>query len=209
MGSCVSVPTARRGGGRGGDILKPVVAPEFDHGRLISHSGNILRQISIIEDPTGDNVYAKYRFEKELGRGEFGITYRCVAINNGEAFACKTISKSKLRTEVDVEDVRREVQIMSHLPEHPHIVAFKEAYEDKEAIYLVMELCEGGELFDRIVSRGHYTERAAARITRTILDVCKVIFLLVCLFYFCFPCWEFFFNLLCPGLILGHSENYI
>lgn len=64
---------------------------------------------------------------------------------------------------------------MRHLPKHPNIVSFKEAYEDREAIYLVMELCEGGELFDRIVARGHYTERAAAKVVKSIIEVCKVI----------------------------------
>lgn len=63
---------------------------------------------------------------------------------------------------------------MRHLPEHPNIVRYREVYEDREAIYLVMELCEGGELFDRIVARGHYTERAAALVTKTILEVVKV-----------------------------------
>jgi len=73
-----------------------------------------------------------------------------------------------------VEDVRREVEIMRCLPKHPNIVSFKEAFEDKDAVYLVMEICEGGELFDRIVSRGHYTERAAASVAKTILEVVKV-----------------------------------
>ena len=89
-------------------------------------------------------------------------------------FACKRISKEKLRTEIDVEDVRREVEIMRSLPKHANIVSFKEAFEDKDAVYLVMEICEGGELFDRIVSRGHYTERAAASVAKTILEVVKV-----------------------------------
>ncbi|CAN1833541.1 Calcium-dependent protein kinase 24 [Linum perenne] len=129
---------------------------------------------SVVKDPTGDNIYEKYSLERELGRGEFGITYECVDKETGEKYACKTISKAKLRTEIDVEDVRREVEIMRHLPEHPNIVKFKEAYEDKEKIYLVMELCEGGELFDRIVAKGHYTERAAAMVTKTILEVVKV-----------------------------------
>ncbi|KAK6930590.1 EF-hand domain [Dillenia turbinata] len=132
-----------------------------------------LRPITVLQNPDGDDIFKKYRLEKELGRGEFGITYQCFDNETGETYACKTISKSKLRTEIDVEDVRREVEILRHLPPHPNIVRFKEAYEDKEAIYLVMELCEGGELFDRIIAKGHYTERAAAEITRTIVEIVK------------------------------------
>lgn len=66
---------------------------------------------------------------------------------------------------------------MRHLPAHPKIVRYKDVFEDKEAVYLVMELCQGGELFDRIVARGHYTERGAATITKTIIEVVQVIFL--------------------------------
>ncbi|GFZ12077.1 calcium-dependent protein kinase 1 [Actinidia rufa] len=102
----------------------------------------------------------KYVLGRELGRGEFGVTYLCTDRETREALACKSISKKKLRTAVDIEDVRREVQIMSGLPDHPNIVRLKATYEDNEAVHLVMELCEGGELFDRIVARGHYSERA-------------------------------------------------
>lgn len=132
------------------------------------------RAIQVLHDPTGHDIHRRYKLGKELGRGEFGVTYECVKEGSGERFACKKISKSKLRTDIDVEDVRREVEIMRHLPKHPNIVTYKEVYEDKEAIYLVMEVCGGGELFDRIVARGHYTERAAALVTKTILEVVKV-----------------------------------
>ncbi|KAF2288525.1 hypothetical protein GH714_008175 [Hevea brasiliensis] len=84
------------------------------------------------------------------------------------------VSKRKLRTAVDIEDVRREVAIMKHLPKNSSIVSLKEACEDDNAVHLVMELCEGGELFDRIVARGHYTERAAAAVTRTIVEVVQL-----------------------------------
>lgn len=133
-----------------------------------------LKPVNVLKDLSGDNILERYEFGRELGRGEFGVTYQVIDRRTGAILACKKIAKSKLRTEIDVEDVRREVDIMRHLPHHPNIVSFREAYEDKEAVYLVMELCEGGELFDRIVSKGHYTERAAAQVTKTIIEIVKV-----------------------------------
>lgn len=117
------------------------------------------------------NIDDKYVLDRELGRGEFGVTYLCIDRSSRELLACKSISKRKLRTSVDVDDVKREVEIMKHLPENSSIVTLREACEDENAVHLVMELCEGGELFDRIVARGHYTERAAAAVTKTIMDV--------------------------------------
>ncbi|KAJ4974260.1 hypothetical protein NE237_007434 [Protea cynaroides] len=116
----------------------------------------------------------KYILGRELGRGEFGVTYLCTDRETKEALACKSISKRKLRTAIDIEDVRREVAIMSSLPDHPNIVRFRATYEDNEAVHLIMELCEGGELFDRIVARGHYSERAAANVARTVAEVVRM-----------------------------------
>ncbi|KAK4789316.1 hypothetical protein SAY86_020635 [Trapa natans] len=64
--------------------------------------------------------------------------------------------------EEDMDDVKREVQIMYHLTGHPNIVELKGAYEDKQYVHLVMELCARGDLLDRIIAKGHYTERAVA-----------------------------------------------
>ncbi|KAK6138326.1 hypothetical protein DH2020_027910 [Rehmannia glutinosa] len=63
---------------------------------------------------------------------------------------------------------------MKHMPKHPNIVTLKDTYEDDSAVHIVMELCEGGELFDRIVARGHYTERAAAFVMKTIVEVVQM-----------------------------------
>ena len=119
-------------------------------------------------------VTDKYTLGHELGRGEFGITHLCTDRETREKLACKSISKKKLRTAIDVEDVRREVAIMSSLPMHSNIVKLRATYEDGEAVHLVMELCEGGELFDRIVARGHYSERAAAAVAKTVAEVVKM-----------------------------------
>ncbi|KAG8097812.1 hypothetical protein GUJ93_ZPchr0013g36796 [Zizania palustris] len=118
-------------------------------------------------------VTDKYQLGGELGRGEFGVTHLATDRATRERLACKSIPKRRLRTAVDVADVRREVAIMASLPEHPALVRLRAAYEDAEAVHLVMELCDGGELFDRIVARGRYTERAAAAAARTVAEVVR------------------------------------
>ncbi|XP_030959353.1 calcium-dependent protein kinase 34-like [Quercus lobata] len=118
-----------------------------------------------------EDVRSLYTIGKELGRGQFGVTHLCTNKATGEQLACKTIAKRKLVNKEDIEDVRREVQIMHHLTGQPNIVELKGAYEDKHNVHLVMELCAGGELFDRIIAKGHYTERAAASLLRTIVQI--------------------------------------
>ncbi|CAN6380466.1 unnamed protein product [Urochloa humidicola] len=118
-----------------------------------------------------EDVRTTYSMGKELGRGQFGVTHLCTHRASGEKLACKTIAKRKLPTKEDVEDVRREVQIMHHLSGQANVVGLRGAYEDKHNVHLVMELCAGGELFDRIIARGQYTERAAASLLRTIVEI--------------------------------------
>lgn len=133
-------------------------------------------KLCVLKNPTGHEIKYHYTIGRELGRGEFGVTYLCTDLETGERLACKSILKKKLKNSVDIDDVRKEVEIMKNLPKHPNIVTLKDTYEDDNAVHIVMELCEGGELFDRIVARGHYTERAAAAIMRTIVEVVQVNF---------------------------------
>ncbi|KAL5202759.1 hypothetical protein ABZP36_013711 [Zizania latifolia] len=118
-----------------------------------------------------EDVRATYTFGRELGRGQFGVTYLATHKPTGRRYACKSIAARKLARKDDVDDVRREVQIMHHLTGHRNIVELRGAYEDRHSVNLVMELCEGGELFDRIIARGHYSERAAAALCREIVSV--------------------------------------
>ncbi|PKA63371.1 Calcium-dependent protein kinase 3 [Apostasia shenzhenica] len=118
-----------------------------------------------------EDVRETYIFGRELGRGQFGVTYLVTHKKTGELLACKSIATRKLTNRDDIEDVRREVQIMHHLTGHRNIVELRGAYEDRQSVNLVMELCEGGELFDRIIAKGHYSERAAAALCREIVTV--------------------------------------
>ncbi|GAV75499.1 efhand domain-containing protein/Pkinase domain-containing protein/PseudoU_synth_2 domain-containing protein/EF_hand_5 domain-containing protein [Cephalotus follicularis] len=120
------------------------------------------------------DISAIYDLDKELGRGQFGVTFLCTEKTTGLKYACKSISRRKLANEKDIEDVRREILILQHLTGQPNIVAFKGAYEDKQSLHLVMELCSGGELFDRIIAKGSYSEREAASVCRQIVNVVHV-----------------------------------
>lgn len=112
-----------------------------------------------------------YLVGKKLGQGQFGTTYLCSHISNGAHFACKSIPKRKLVCRDDYDDVLREIQIMHHLSEHPNVVRIEGSYEDAVFVHLVMELCAGGELFDRIVKKGHYSEKEAVKLIKTIVEV--------------------------------------
>ncbi|XP_061348838.1 calcium-dependent protein kinase 13 isoform X1 [Gastrolobium bilobum] len=173
MGNCCRSPAA---------VAREDVKSSFsghDHGKRGGDSASAVGNkkkapITVLAGVPKENIEDRYLVDRELGRGEFGVTYLCIDRDTRELLACKSISKRKLRTAVDVDDVRREVAIMRHLPKSSSIVALREAFEDDNAVHIVMELCEGGELFDRIVARGHYTERAAASVTRTIVEVVQL-----------------------------------
>ncbi|TKY64129.1 CDPK-related kinase 3 [Spatholobus suberectus] len=121
------------------------------------------------------NFGAKYEIGKEVGRGHFGHT--CYAKGKkgelkDQPVAVKIISKAKMTTAIAIEDVRREVKILKALSGHKHLVKFHDAFEDANNVYIVMELCEGGELLDRILSRGgKYSEENAKVIVLQILSV--------------------------------------
>ncbi|XP_022926931.1 calcium-dependent protein kinase 21-like isoform X2 [Cucurbita moschata] len=121
-----------------------------------------------------DDIRKHYTLGKELGRGQFGITYLCTEISTGQTYACKSILKRKLISKNDKDDMKREILILQHLSGQPNIVEFKGAYEDGYSVHLVMELCAGGELFDRIIAQGQYSEKAAAEICRAIVNVVQI-----------------------------------
>ncbi|KAG6537733.1 hypothetical protein ZIOFF_002829 [Zingiber officinale] len=124
----------------------------------------------VLRHPT-PNILELYALGRKLGQGQFGTTYLCTELATGSEYACKSIAKRKLISKEDVEDVRREIQILHHLSGHKNVVTIKGAFEDAQFVHIVMELCAGGELFDRIIERGHYSERKAAELIRIIVGV--------------------------------------
>eukprot|EP00587_Corethron_hystrix_P005292 CAMPEP_0113301762 /NCGR_PEP_ID=MMETSP0010_2-20120614/2853_1 /TAXON_ID=216773 ORGANISM="Corethron hystrix, Strain 308" /NCGR_SAMPLE_ID=MMETSP0010_2 /ASSEMBLY_ACC=CAM_ASM_000155 /LENGTH=485 /DNA_ID=CAMNT_0000155433 /DNA_START=640 /DNA_END=2094 /DNA_ORIENTATION=+ /assembly_acc=CAM_ASM_000155 len=64
----------------------------------------------------------------------------------------------------------QELRILRSLPNHPGIAALKDVYESKNEIFLVMECCAGGDLFDRILDKGAYAEHDAIAVISCLLD---------------------------------------
>lgn len=105
-----------------------------------------------------------------LGEGTYSLVNKCtkkqgVPGATKQAFAVKTIQRRHMRRPNQFDN---EFTLM-RLLDHPNVLRMIESFEDEEALYLITELCEGGELFDNIVDRGPAPERSAAIILSQLL----------------------------------------
>ena len=107
---------------------------------------------------TLDNLRSAYNIEKTcLGSGSYGKVFK--GTNKKDAkmeVAIKVINKNGMSDE-DVEMILNEIQLMQQV-DHPNIVKYYETFNDKKYIYLVMELCTGGDLFKFIDTGRALTE---------------------------------------------------
>uniref|UniRef100_A0A8C3C7U9 40S ribosomal protein S15 n=1 Tax=Cairina moschata TaxID=8855 RepID=A0A8C3C7U9_CAIMO len=97
-------------------------------------------------------------------RGATSVVYSCEEKGTGAPYAAKILKKT-----IDKKIVRTEIGVLLRLS-HPNIIKLKEIFETPSEIALVLELVTGGELFDRIVERGFYSERDAAHVVKQILE---------------------------------------
>ncbi|ODV64359.1 serine/threonine-protein kinase [Ascoidea rubescens DSM 1968] len=113
-----------------------------------------------------------YVYGKVLGCGTFGVVRKALNRQTNEQVAVKIILKKTLRGNYNM--VYDELKLLQQL-NHPHIVGFRDWFESKDKFYIVTQLATGGELFDRIVSRGKFTEKDAAVCISQILDALSYI----------------------------------
>ena len=111
-----------------------------------------------------------YKFKEVLGGGHFG-TVRVAYKRKEEPrryYAIKSISKKNLSPS-DLEDLIKEVDIISGL-DHPVIIDFYETYQDEFFFHIVMELCKGKEVFQKIASEGKIEEKKVAIVINKVLN---------------------------------------
>ncbi|XP_061533034.1 calcium/calmodulin-dependent protein kinase 1Db isoform X4 [Phycodurus eques] len=114
-----------------------------------------------------DDIKSVFDFKEVLGTGAFSEVVMAREKATGKMVAIKCIPKKALKgKETSLEN---EIAVLRKI-KHENIVALEDIYESSNHLYLIMQLVSGGELFDRIVEKGFYTEMDASRLIRQVLD---------------------------------------
>ncbi|XP_064786069.1 serine/threonine-protein kinase H1 homolog [Oncorhynchus masou masou] len=114
-------------------------------------------------------VTAKYDIKALIGRGSFSRVVRVEHKSTRQPYAIKMI---ETRYREGREVCESELCVLRRV-RHTNIIQLMEVFETAERVYMVMELATGGELFDRIIARGSFTERDATRVLQMVLDGVK------------------------------------
>ncbi|XP_027541085.1 serine/threonine-protein kinase H1 isoform X2 [Neopelma chrysocephalum] len=111
-------------------------------------------------------VTAKYDIKALIGRGSFSRVVRVEHKATKQPYAIKMI-ETKYREGREV--CESELSVLRRV-RHTNIIQLIEVFETQDRVYMVMELATGGELFDRIIAKGSFTERDATRVLQMVLD---------------------------------------
>lgn len=106
-----------------------------------------------------------YRVGEEIGRGRYGVVFRCHSLDTGDCVAVKSIEKRLIQNDaVDSLCIRNEAKLMSLVSDHQNVLGLFGAYEDDEFLHLVVEYCGSTDLYQRITARPAFTELEAHRV---------------------------------------------
>jgi calcium-dependent protein kinase len=135
--------------------------------------GSLMSNVVHMEVPFGkpiEEVYDGVHTGPVLGSGISGLVRLVTHKATGVKYAVKCLDLGLVDTDEGLARLREEIFIMCQL-DHPNIVRLEEVYESHSEIYLVQELCLGGELFDRLDEQPdyHYTEAECARLVKQML----------------------------------------
>ena len=107
------------------------------------------------------NIIEDYIIKETLGKGTFSVVKLGEQEKTKQKVAIKILDKEKIKTKEDLTRIQREIKILSML-EHPNIIKTYTISETPKKYYIIMEYCEGGELFDYIVEKERLKESEAS-----------------------------------------------
>ncbi|XP_040990511.1 CBL-interacting serine/threonine-protein kinase 1-like isoform X2 [Juglans microcarpa x Juglans regia] len=111
----------------------------------------------------------KYELGRTLGEGNFGKVKLAKNIETGQSFAVKILEKTKIINLKITDQIKREIATLKLL-KHPNVVRLHEVLASKTKIYMVLEYVTGGELFDRIASKGRLKENVGRKVFQQLID---------------------------------------
>uniref|UniRef100_A0A8D2L6H1 Serine/threonine kinase 33 n=1 Tax=Varanus komodoensis TaxID=61221 RepID=A0A8D2L6H1_VARKO len=107
-----------------------------------------------------------YSFGRKLGQGSFGVVIEATHKETGIKWAIKKVNREKAGSSA-VKLLEREVSILKRV-NHEHIIHLEEVFETPKRMYLVMELCEDGELKEILQKKGQFTENETRHIIQSL-----------------------------------------
>lgn len=107
---------------------------------------------------------------KPLGKGKFGHVYLARERSTGFIVALKVLYKAELEQAHVEKQLRREIEIQSHL-RHQNILRLYGYFYDEKRVYLILEYAAGGELYKKLRKVGHFSEDRASKVFAMLLSV--------------------------------------
>lgn len=114
----------------------------------------------------GAAIQQIYSFERKLGQGSFGVVMEATHKETGVKWAIKKMNREKAGSSA-IKLLEREVSILKRV-NHEHIIHLEEVFETPKRMYLVLELCEDGELKKILHGKGHFTENETRHIIQSL-----------------------------------------
>ncbi|EKX41770.1 hypothetical protein GUITHDRAFT_88322 [Guillardia theta CCMP2712] len=124
------------------------------------------------KDATGRVSVKKYLKGALLGKGGFAKCFQVTDLDTKEDWACKIIQKSSLTKQRHKQKLQSEIKIHKSLS-HKNIVRFHDVFEDKENVYIVMELCPNQTMLEHVKRRKRLSESDTRRFMLQILDAVR------------------------------------
>ena len=133
---------------------------------------NTLKDLTItsgqfVKEGMGD-LYSNYELCNYIGKGGFGRVYKVRHKLSNQYRAMKIIQCKSLSDNIS-STINKEINILKNL-DHPNIIKVYEFFQSEKYVYIINELCTGGELFDKIVDVKFFSENVASNIMRQLLS---------------------------------------
>ncbi|XP_049360918.1 phosphoenolpyruvate carboxylase kinase 1-like [Solanum verrucosum] len=123
------------------------------------------------ENVMSEELKREYRVCEEIGRGRFGVVFKCYSPVTGETFAVKSINKVLIADDsIDRQCLYNEAKIMHLVSPNPHIVRIVDVCEDDTYLDIVLELCNSSDLFHRLSTQRVFSESDAIAVMVPLME---------------------------------------